>query len=101
MPGPLSPDCLTRIVVTPDGDFAGFVWGIESGDVLTGHITLEIVQLAVLSLPLILGALWVGIGLRRRFDVETYRGVLRVALWVIAVAVLIDAGRRLVFDIPA
>ncbi len=52
--------------------------------------------LSVMALPLILGALWLGIRLRRRIDMETYRGMLRAALWVISIAILIDALRRLI-----
>ena len=60
-----------------------------------GAFDLDVVSLAVMSLPLILGALWIGIRLRKRVDMATYRGMLRGALWVISVAILIDALRRL------
>ena len=58
---------------------------------------LDVVGLAVLSLPLIMGALWLGIRVRRRVDMETYRGMLRVSLWVISIALLLDALRRILF----
>lgn len=56
---------------------------------------LEVVKLSVMALPLILGSLWLGIRLRKRVDMDTYRGMLRVALWVISVVILVDALRRL------
>lgn len=55
----------------------------------------DVVGLAVVALPLILAALWFGIRIRKRVDMETYRGMLRGGLWVISVAILIDALRRL------
>ena len=55
----------------------------------------DVVKLSVLALPLILGALWFGIRLRKRVDMQTYRGMLRAALWVISVVILVDALRRL------
>lgn len=71
------------------------------GFVSHGAFDLEVVSLTVAALPLILGALWVGIRLRRRFDVETYRGTLRMALWVIAAAILVDSVTGLVVDVAA
>ncbi|MBT8429117.1 MAG: hypothetical protein KJN79_04320 [Gammaproteobacteria bacterium] len=49
----------------------------------------------MISLPLILAALWVGMRVRKRIDVENYRGMLRAALWVISIAILLDALRRI------
>ena len=49
----------------------------------------------MLALPLILGSLWLGIRVRKRVDMETYRGMLRGALWVISFAILLDALRRM------
>ena len=60
-----------------------------------GAFDLDVVGLAVTALPLILAALWLGIRLRRRVEMETYRGMLRGALWLISLAILVDAGRRL------
>ncbi len=74
----------------------------KSGQILgfisQGAFDLQVVGLAVLALPLILGALWLGIRLRRRIDVDTYRGMLRGALWVISIAILLDALRRMLWD---
>ena len=63
-----------------------------------GAFDLGVVKLAVLALPLILGALWLGIRVRKRVDMATYRGMLRGSLWVISVAILLDALRRMVVD---
>lgn len=59
-----------------------------------GAFDLKVVGLSVVALPLILGALWVGIRVRKWVDMETYRGMLRAALWVISIAILLDALRR-------
>ncbi|MDJ0740722.1 MAG: sulfite exporter TauE/SafE family protein [Gammaproteobacteria bacterium] len=65
------------------------------GFVSQGAFDVDVVGLAVLSLPLILGALWLGIRVRKRVDMDTYRGMLRGALWVISVGILVDAVRRM------
>ena len=65
------------------------------GFVSRGAFDLEVVGLAVISLPLILAALWIGMRLRKRIDFETYRGMLRASLWVISIAILLDALRRI------
>ena len=48
-----------------------------------------------MALPLILLALWLGIRVRKRVEIETYRGMLRGSLWVISIAILADAVRRM------
>jgi uncharacterized protein len=63
-----------------------------------GAFDLDVVGLAVATLPLILAALWLGIRLRRRIDFDTYRGLLRGSLWVISIAILLDALRRSLWD---
>ena len=68
------------------------------GFVSQGAFDLGVVKLAVFALPLILGALWLGIRVRKRVDMATYRGMLRGSLWVISVAILLDALRRMVVD---
>ena len=65
------------------------------GFVSQGAFDIDVVRLAVVSLPLILGALWLGIRLRKRVDVDTYKGMLRGALWVISIGILVDALRSL------
>lgn len=63
-----------------------------------GAFDLQVVGLSVAALPLILGALWLGIRVRKRVDMQTYRGMLRAALWVISIAILLDALRRMLLD---
>jgi uncharacterized membrane protein YfcA len=75
-------------LTSKSGQIAGFV-AADAFDTDT-------VGLAVITLPLILAALWVGIRLRRRIDFDTYRGLLRASLWVIALVILVDAAVRLV-----
>lgn len=65
------------------------------GFVSRGAFDLDVVQLALFSLPLILASLWLGIRLRRRVQVDTYKGMLRGALWVISLGILVDALVRL------
>jgi uncharacterized membrane protein YfcA len=65
------------------------------GFVSQGAFDLDVVSLAVLTLPLILAALWLGIRVRRRVDMDAYKRLLRGALWVISIGILIDAVRRL------
>ena len=60
-----------------------------------GAFDLEVVGPAVLILPPIPGALWVGTRVRRKVDMETYRGMPRAALRVISNAILVDALRRM------
>lgn len=74
-------------ITSKSGQIAGFI----SRDAFD----LDVVGLAVLALPLILLTLWIGIRVRKRVDMESYRGMLRAALWVISIAILIDALRRL------
>ncbi len=65
------------------------------GFVSQGAFSFDTVSLALLALPLILAALWLGIRLRKKVEMETYRGMLRAALWVISLGILIDAVHRL------
>lgn len=74
-------------VTSKSGQIIGFI--------SQGEFDLEVVSLAVLALPLILGALWLGIRVRRQVDMDTYKGMLRASLWVISIGILIDALRRL------
>jgi uncharacterized membrane protein YfcA len=65
------------------------------GFVSQGAFDLQVAGLAMACLPLILGALWLGIRVRKKVDMQTYRGMLRAALWVISIGILLDAIRRL------
>ncbi|MGB5200861.1 MAG: sulfite exporter TauE/SafE family protein [Sedimenticolaceae bacterium] len=86
----------TLMVATFNLSFITSKSGQILGFVSHGAFDLQTVGLTLLGLPLILGALWLGIRIRKRVDVETYRGMLRAALWVISIAILIDAVRRLI-----
>ena len=57
----------------------------------------DVVGLAVLALPSMLVALWFGIRLRKRVDMQSYRGMLRGSLWVVSIAILLDALRRMLW----
>jgi len=65
------------------------------GFISQGAFDPEVVRLTVMALPLILGALWLGIRLRRRVEMAVYQRMLRGALWVVSLAMLFDAGRRM------
>lgn len=65
------------------------------GFATAGAFDMEIVRLALFALPAILAALWLGIRVRRRIESDAYRRLLRGALWIIALAVLGDAGWQL------
>lgn len=55
----------------------------------------DAVRLSLWILPLVLGVLWLGMRLRRRIATASYRRMLKGALWVISLAILLDAIRRL------
>ena len=67
------------------------------GFVSQGAFDLDVVGLAVATLPAILAVLWLGIRVRKRVDVDTYRGMLRGSLWVISIAILLDALRLMLW----
>ena len=89
---------VTLMVATFNLSFITSKSGQIIGFVSQGAFDLGVVKLAVFALPLILGALWLGIRVRKRVDMATYRGMLRGSLWVISVAILLDALRRMVVD---
>jgi uncharacterized membrane protein YfcA len=86
---------VTLMVATFNLSFITSKSGQIIGFVSNRQFDLEVVGLSVLALPLILFALWGGIRLRRRVRMDTYRGMLKTALWVISIAILADAMRRL------
>jgi uncharacterized membrane protein YfcA len=51
----------------------------------------SVIRLALIALPLVLLALWIGIRLRRRLHQDVYRVWLRRGLWVIVVALLVQS----------
>jgi len=70
---------------------AGQLLGFAINDAIDGAI----LGTALMALPLVLAVLWLGILVRRRIRPAHYRRLLRVALWVMAVALLWDSGRGL------
>lgn len=78
-------------ITSKSGQIVGFV--------SRGAFDPAVVQLAVIALPLILAALWLGIQLRKRVDMETYRGMLKGALWVISIVILVDVIRRALWPV--
>lgn len=60
------------------------------GFIAHGSFDPAVVQLTLVLLPLILLALWLGIWVRRRIAVESYRRLLRVGLWAMAVLLIVD-----------
>ncbi len=70
LPGLGEPESLLFVAETPTGDFAGFVWGVEEEDPLSGNPVLRIVQLAVVEHHRGLG---LGQLLIRRLTKEAYQ----------------------------
>jgi uncharacterized protein len=73
-------------ITSKSGQIAGFV--------VNDAFETAVLQSSLLMLPLVLASLWLGIRLRRRIHVDTYRRLLRGALWVIAVVLIVDWGVR-------
>jgi len=67
----------------------GQLIGFTVGDALD----MAVIGQALWSLPLVIGVLWAGILLRRRIHPEHYRRLLRLGLWVMALALLWDTLR--------
>jgi uncharacterized membrane protein YfcA len=65
----------------------GQLMSFAAGDALDPSV----IRLALIALPLVLLALWIGIRLRRRLDQDAYRVWLRRALWVLVAAVFVEA----------
>jgi uncharacterized membrane protein YfcA len=64
------------------------------GFALKGAFDPTVLEQSLLVLPLVLASLWLGIRLRRRIHLETYRRLLRYSLWVIALVLIGDWVRR-------
>lgn len=71
-------------VTSKSGQIIGFV--------TKGAFDLATLKLSLLVLPAVLGALWLGIRLRRRIHVDTYRRLLRYALWAMAALLIADSA---------
>jgi uncharacterized membrane protein YfcA len=65
------------------------------GFTLNDALDVAVLTQAAWALPLVLGALWIGIALRRRIHPEQYRKLLRFGLWVMAAALIGDTLRNL------
>ena len=68
--------------------------GQVAGFLVRGAFDGATLRITLLVLPLVLATLWLGIRLRRRMDVATYKRLLRHALWVIALVLIGDWVRR-------
>jgi hypothetical protein len=66
------------------------------GYVFKNAFTLEALRLSAIAIVPVLLSLWFGIRIRKQVDQETYKRVLRLALWVIAFLLIIDGGRRMI-----
>jgi len=66
------------------------------GFALKGAFDPAVLTQSLLVLPLVLASLWLGIRLRRRIHVDTYRRLLRYSLWLIALVLIGDWVRRAV-----
>ena len=73
-------------ITSKTGQIAGFV--------SKNAFTAEALELTLWALPPVLLSLWLGMRLRKRIDLETYRKVLKVALWVIAALLVGDWLRQ-------
>jgi len=68
------------------------------GFALNDALDPEVVSQSLWALPLLLGALWIGMGVRRRIQPAHYGRILRLALWVLAFALAIEAVQEWVFE---
>jgi hypothetical protein len=64
------------------------------GFTLNDALDINVLTQALWALPLVLGALWIGMVLRRRIHPEHYRKLLRFGLWVMAAALIWDTLRN-------
>jgi len=69
-------------VTSKSGQIVGFL--------VNGAFDPAIVKLSLMVLPLVLASLWLGILLRRRIHVGTYRRLLRSSLWVMSLLLILD-----------
>lgn len=73
-------------LTSKSGQIAGYVYN-QAFD-------LEIVMLTVWTIPLLLLVLWLGIRLRRRVRVETYKRLLRLGLWLASLLLIMEWLRQ-------
>ncbi len=82
----------TLMVATFNLSFLTSKSGQIAGFVVNGAFDREILIASLQVLPLVLLSLWLGIRLRRRIDIGTYRRLLRYSLWVIAFLLIADSA---------
>jgi uncharacterized membrane protein YfcA len=70
-------------LTSKSGQIAGFL----VRDAFTG----QALVMTLWGLPLVLLSLWIGIRLRRRMDMAIFERLLRYALWIIAIALIVDS----------
>jgi uncharacterized membrane protein YfcA len=68
--------------------------GQIAGFVAKEAFTVEALELTLWALPPVLLSLWLGMRVRRRIELDTYRRVLKLALWVIAALLVGDWVRQ-------
>ncbi|KPK56418.1 MAG: hypothetical protein AMS22_01125 [Thiotrichales bacterium SG8_50] len=74
-------------ITSKSGQIAGFL--------VNGAFTEQALAMTLWTLPPVLVSLWLGIRWRKRINTETYRSLLRYALWVIALFLVVDSVLRL------
>ena len=84
----------TLMVATFNLSFLTSKLGQIGGFVVHEAFTLEALKLTLWAIGPVLLSLWAGIHVRRRIAHESYRRVLRAALWAIAVVLIGDWLRR-------
>ncbi len=84
----------TLMVATFNLSFVTSKAGQIAGFVLRDAFTAEALELTLWAMGPVLLGLWLGIRVRKRIDLATYRKVLKAALWVIAVVLVGDWLRR-------
>ncbi len=84
----------TLMVATFNMSFLTSKVGQISGFVINDAFTAEAVELTLWALPPVLISLWFGIQLRKRIHQESYKRILKIALWVITALLIGDWLRR-------
>jgi uncharacterized membrane protein YfcA len=80
----------TLMVATFNMSFLTSKSGQIIGFIANKAFDMNVVLLTVAMIPLVLLSLWIGIRLRRKINQETYKQLLRGALWLIATALVAD-----------
>lgn len=84
----------TLMVATFNMSFLTSKVGQIGGFVINDAFTAEVVELTLWALPPVLISLWFGIRLRKRINQDSYKRVLKIALWVITALLIGDWLRR-------